>query len=347
MHSTPSLLAPLLVLTTVVVAQTPSATVPATNAIEPPSTVALQRQAMRLIGAASRQPRRVDTDGRATHRLSHVYPVDTVPLQPSMLLDHDGDTQAVLHYRDAARLGVVGAELVLAHATAIDRPDDALRAMHGLLRAGEERPTTTERARVLLLGLLDHPDDDVAAIASVLLALQIRAGDQAPLPHLRERALAVWPEDQARLVPAAGLAPAPGMAEYSWGGDRVSRLVLLAMHTGDRDLLLRIAAPLPAGATPEDVRRHAHFTLLAASIAAPRVDAATARQLHSWYMPHVQGWDLQTKTLTTWHCGVLAVLTRIHPRLPEPLQQGYGRLRDWPLLRDHVDGQLGGLQRTP
>ena len=344
MPSTSRLLTTLSLLATLATAQDPR---PAPTAVGSDPRRASQREAMRLIGVASRQPRRVEATERPMPRLGDVRLDAQAPTPPERLLDQEGDEQAALLYRDAARLGAVGAELVLAHATATDRHDDALRAMHGLLRAGRERLIPTERTRALVLGLIDHPDDDVAAIACVLLALQIRAGDTTSLPLLRDRALAAWPEDPTSLVPAAGLAPAPGMAEYSWGSDRASRLVLLAMHGGERELLLRVAEPLPDGAVPAAVRRHAHFTLLAASIAAPYVDAATARQLHGWYMPHVRAWDLETKALTTWHCGVLAVLTRIHPLLPAELQQTYGRLREWPLLRDHVDQQLGGLQRTP
>ena len=306
-----------------------------------------QRAVMQRISLASRQPRRPDPADHAWPKLVGFRVDGQSPTEPASLLIYDGDLQAVNLYREAALLDDRGAQLVLAHATACERGDDALRAMHGVLLAFTERVATDAGTRTLLLSLIDHADDDIAAIACALLAQTIRAGDTTALPMLRERALAAFPADRSELIPAAGLAPAPGMAECSWGGDRTSRLVLLAMHTGDRDLLLRIAAQLPAGAKPPQVHRHAHFTLLAAAIAAPRVDGETARQIHSWYMHHVDAWDPNTKALTPWHCGVLATLTRIHPHLPDHLQQTYGRLRDWQLLHDHVDGRLGGLQHKP
>ncbi|MCU0867718.1 MAG: hypothetical protein MUC36_28370, partial [Planctomycetes bacterium] len=91
-------------------------------------------------------------------RLGDVRLDTAAPTPPERLLDQEGDEPAAIFYRDAVRLGSIGAELVLAHATATDRHDDALRAMHGLLRAGQERVIPTERARALVLGLIDHPD---------------------------------------------------------------------------------------------------------------------------------------------------------------------------------------------
>ena len=305
-----------------------------------------RREAMQHFAAGCRVPATAapeptgEPPARPARRLT-----PTAPEAPETRLSSADDRKAITHFEAAAACGSAGSAAVIAHAATAPQPNLSQRALVGVLRAWRTRPQFSDRTGELLTNLVEHPDDDTAALACALLAQQIRAGYRAPLATFLRRALAELPDDRSELMPAGGMAPAPGMVEQSWLGNRTSRLVLLAMHTGDPQLIQRVAAPLTGGSTWAQVNQHAHFTLLGLAIAAPHVDAATAEQIHGWYMPHVTAWDPRTTALTTWHCGVLATLTSLHPVVPARLLPSYARLREWPLLRDHVEQKLGGLRR--
>jgi hypothetical protein len=310
---------------------------------------AMQREAMRHVSvglrAAPRGP--VDPERLRRRQVNRTMTLQLV-LDPELEATDPADRLAIDAFAKAAALGTQGSEAVLGVAVSGRRPDERHRALLGVLRAWQPGAVLgSDRTGELLRGLIDDPDDELAAIACSLLGRQLRTGYSAPLAELVRAAEAAWPEDPRELVPAAGLAPAEGMAEYSWGGTRLSRLILLAMHSGASRLALRIAEPPPEGSTADEIRKHAHFTLEALAIAAPRLDAATAAKVHAWYIPHLHSWDRQVQQLTTWHCGVLAVLTWIHPQLPPHLLPSYAPMRDWELVRRYVDGKLGGLHRAP
>ena len=302
-----------------------------------------RRLALHQVAAACRLPARealppAPVDWRTKSEPPYSYP-EAKAGQPA-------DQTAIARFAEAAAIGAVGSEAVLATALASPRHDVSHRAVLGVLRSWQRQPTWNEHTCDLLVALIDHPDDDVAAVACGLLGMQLRAGFTQPLPELVLRANAAWPADATEFRPAIAPAPHRLIAFHSWSGTRDSRLVLLAMHSGSAQLIDRVVQPLPAGANHAQIGTHAEFILLCCAIAAPRVDGATARRIHSWYMPHVQKWDPGCTDLVSWNYGVLTALTHIHPQLPAELLPSYAPLRDRPRLAKFIRDELGGL-RSP
>lgn len=258
----------------------------------------------------------------------------------------DGRDQAAVRlFALAAANGTTGSEAVAALAVSTPRREVRRRALLGLQEAWEGKIVPSERASAVLLHIADRGSDADSGLATKLLAMQLRNGQRALLPQLVQQVNAEWPTDLTEFRPVDPLAPRAGL-QFGYGsGNRISRLVLLAMHSGDGALVDRLVTPLPAGSDPNDVGIHARFLLQGFTVAAPFVDSAAARKIHSWYMPHADGWANDPVVPTdTWRLGVKTTLVAIYPQLPDELRATY--MRNRALMPDIIDKHLGGLPRT-
>lgn len=192
------------------------------------------------------------------------------------------------------------------------QPDDLAVARAALDDLDAAEAAVREAAEQTLSGLLQRPDPP-PAVAQLVLA----TADEC------------WPADPTDL----GEPAADGTPGYA------ARVIAVAARTGDAALVRRIlaSATLPAANAPAEVharaQRYAWVILRNAGLAAPHVDAATARQLHACYAATVAPLTEAAVIMpNAWQRGALDVVLGIYPVVPDDLVPWYRTLFANPLM---------------
>lgn len=326
-----------------------------------PDIAERMREAMHHLDAARRTPRVPYPPPQPTRAFCGTPDGSPWPSPPFDSSDND----ALTAFAAAAACCPTAAAAVLADALVADEERIARRALLGVLRGwrtdncGEHRLT----AQLLFLSGETRWDEasnhHVAEWAIGLLSQQIMGPTSERVrTTLVQEVMRDWPLRNEDLILPWDTGRLPCRHRRRWfppeytRAPRMTRLILIAAMTGDRSLIDRL---VPEGTDPTAQNpaspSHPRFVLRFMALAAPHVDAETARRLHAWYMPHVLGsldlgipancWRTRENL---WRVDALDVVMAIHPRVPDSLLASYeplftnrllaGEVRErWPAAR--------------
>ncbi len=280
--------------------------------------------------------------------------------------NRDGeDDAAIRHFVAAAR---EGADAIVALLTIAATTPDVQVARRALTAAAAVVDASSrDRAVPLLLGLVEHSDQPVASMAAE--ALDRHVGEALP-QSVRQivvaRAMARWPANELELrwqwrhsasMGCPGprpspkrcwveghyevAVPAPTRLSDSVAMHVPSRLVRAAAATGSRKVIHRLMARTAPGARPDpsDARigLHEGFIRACLRLAAPNVDAETARLMHGWFLPDLATWKAPGTPNSGWPFrdgwtdSAFDVIANLFGNVPDDLLPSYA-----PLLRDET-----------
>src|SRR5262245_18990525 len=209
----------------------------------------------------------------------------------------ENDERAFWSFRQAGRCGQAGRLALVSLAAASPNTQIARRALAALAHVGVR---DAESCVALLLYLLERDDPMVQSLASRLLVDCALHDGPAPgmvlgtawpkTPALQraivERALSNWPQDNENLCFSVFACGSSG--DNVWWSARLEQLrwawVAIATRTGDRAVVKRLlewCREKDGAAAVPGLRLAAQCLALVSS----RVDADTARDLHSVFMP--------------------------------------------------------------
>lgn len=305
------------------------------------------REAMQHLDAARRTPCTPYPPPRPT---LHFCGTPSSRRWPSPPFD-ESDRGAADRFAAAARCCPAAAAAVLADAIVTNDSRIVRRALGGVARGWRTENSGDQRLTTQLLFLSsesrwDDASNEWIAESAINLLSQQLAGpttDQVRKTLVQE-VMNVWPATNAELRLSWDTSPLPAHRPCGDGSlwlppcdftlPRTTRLVLVAAMTGDRALIDRL---VPSGTDPTAPNRanpqHVRFVLRFMALAAPHVDAETARLLHTWYMPHVLGgldlgapanvWSTREQM---WRTDALDVVMGIYSVVPDNLLASYAPL---------------------